>query len=198
VICAVLGVHSKSYPTIMIPKKEYYLESNKIIQKFSFTNKGELSAFNLSVLVINTFKGKIRRKPNDLIFRENLGAFYSIDKDSLASDKITSIDFETKLPKDLSYNLTSREPIKTPIPFRANHPIHALVIIRFKVPYGNYCYETYSFVLKEEKTWQRMSDSDTYDLLKKYFRKVKNEKALKFLSHNEQLFRYQTKDIWKR
>ena len=181
----------KSYPTILITNKEYSLESDEIIQKFGFTNKGEMSAFNLSILIINTYKKNKKIKSKALRFKEKLNAHYII-----ADDKITSLDFETKLPPATKYLITQVDPIIPP--FRVDHPIHALLIIRFKVPYDTYRYETYSYILEEEKKWQRMNDDDTYDLLERYFKIADNEKALKFLSYNEHFFNYQTRDIWKR
>ena len=181
----------KSYPTITITTKEYSLESDKNIQKFGFSNKGEMTAFNFSGLVINTYKDAMRIKSDDLTFKERLEVYYKIDE-----EKIALIEYEIKLPKGITRTLIHTNTIKPP--YRANHPIHALIIIRFKVPYDTYRYETYSFVLEEEKKWKRMNNEDTDDLLDQYFKKVNNKKALKFLSNNEHSFNYQTRDVWMR
>ena len=175
----------KSYPTILITTKEYSPESYKIIQKFGFLNKGEISAFNFSALMINAYKKNDISTSIALNFIESLGGYYEID-----GAKITLLDFETKIPKDTKFTLTTEH--KLIPPFRVIHPIYTLIIFRFKVPYDTYQYETYSFILEKEKKWERMNNEDTNELLDKYFKIVKNEKALKFLSYNEYFLYYRT------
>ena len=124
----------RAYPSFVITDRSYSLESDKIIQKFQISNRGEITAFNVKALIINASK---RNESGALTFNEQWNAFYTIGE-----DKITSIDFETKIPGNIGYTITTE---RNYIPaFQINHPIHTLIFVRFKVPYDeNFRYETH-------------------------------------------------------
>ena len=165
-----------SYPTITITERDYILESDKIIQKFELTNKGEMTAFDFGMIIVNTFK--IQNNSHGLRFEALLGAFYELGK-----DKITSVDYEINFPKQIKRMIVNEKQLKPPR--QVEHPVHALLIIRFRVPYDTYQYEIFSFVLKEEKEWQRMNEENTSDLFERYCWVVQNDQALNFLKYND-------------
>lgn len=144
----------RAYPAFVV-SPQIRLESDKLIQTFKITHRGEITAHKLIVQPINVFS----------IGKSDLFSFRNV---TIYEEK-TSLDFEIPLLPNTFVKLESEGA------FPDNHSIktlkNLLLFIRFWVPYDNtYSYEAFGYTLKNTDSsyvWQIISQHDTKDLIRK-------------------------------
>ena len=154
----------KSYPDFMVETDNVSFEENKLIQGYKVHNKSELTAHSVTILLVNAWE-----EGKQYVFRTVDKAFYESDEHK------TTLDFETKIYRGSYKQLKSRTSI--PIGHDSTASLkHALLYVRFKVPYDNkFRYEIFGYILKEDyqvpskaKTvWQGISQKDLESLIER-------------------------------
>lgn len=154
----------KSYPVFLVVTQRITFESGRLVQRFNIHNKGEITAHNVTFLLVNVYKNKSE------LFVHNTGTYYEVGKTR------RSIDIETKIQKDSFKWLVSETSL--PKEYGFDDLKHALLFIKFKVPYDTVYrrIEVFGFILdrvpeKEKERlyiWQELSPSDCSDLVRRH------------------------------
>lgn len=171
----------RAYPAFLIVTDQQliYLEDKKLRQSFKILNKGELTAHNVTLSIVNFYK-------ND----QGKGLYWHLGKAFYKdTDWKTSLNYETKIFKEGGgIRIFSKED------FPPNHSLdtlkYAVLHIKFKVPYvDGYNFETYGFIKKgaPEKSdpdkkyyiWQELDVDFTKKLVRGQLISVKNYKGEK-------------------
>jgi len=154
----------KSYPDLSIVFRPLSYQSNKIIQVLEINNRGEITAFNLTHLLVHVYEnnsGKsfinLHSYKEDGEIRNGLRFKFNVSRDS--KKIIVKQDF---IPEKWTFDSLKR----------------ALLFIRFEVPYDNkYRYKSIGYRLRKDMNakepgiiyrWFEMDSNDTNILIKAY------------------------------
>jgi hypothetical protein len=159
----------KHYPTFqVIAEKMIIAGSDKIFQKFTITNKGDITAFKVSPLFVNAYAHNLVKGKH---FRIIFGSVYEFEGQ--------------KTPNDVEIDVLKESPMHFdchpdyPPGLTFDNLKNALLFIRFKVPYDTkYSYSSYGFSLQkaiegvalpgQSYRWIRMDARDTNNLIKEF------------------------------
>ena len=154
----------KSYPAFLVEIESFKLNPEICHHRIVIWNKGEITAHNVTSLIVDAYK-----RDGGLDFNTVVSTYYE------SEERITTINFETKILRDTKATLTSESPY--PEGYGPDSLQNCLLFVKFKVPYDmKYRYETFGFILKKsikdkaEKTyiWQPISSTDTRSLVQQY------------------------------
>ena len=155
----------KSYPTFFVEMDEIKVETDSIFHNFKITNKGEISAHKVTLLLIYIYI--IDDTP---VFRTQLGLYYE------GEQKMMAHSFEKKIFSNTSLNINNFG--KVPIDYSIQNLKYALLFIKFKVPYDTiYRYEDYGYILKnipntKEYFFEEISYQDRNNLINSFMNKT--------------------------
>ncbi len=154
----------KSYPDLSIAFRPLSYQSNEINQVLEINNRGEITAFNVTHLLVHVYENNSGRSFINLLsykedreIRNGLRFKFNVSRNSTRI--ITKQDF---IPEKLTFDSLKR----------------ALLFIRFEVPYDNkYKYKSIGYRLKKDMNvqesgiiyrWSEMDSNDTNILIKTY------------------------------
>lgn len=185
----------RAYPSFII-SPEIVLESDKLAQTVNITNRGEIAAHRLTVLVVTGFSQKEQMRyicHTGTVYKGTNSEQTTLDfENDLLPNGQTTIEFK----KDILPNGTII--IGTERTSHVNYSIDTLkcllVILKFRVPYDDkYSYKVAGYVLKDTDPghiWQNISQEDTQVLMSTLFRRVpelNNEKVDRFFADYEHM-----------
>jgi hypothetical protein len=140
----------KSYPGFFVVPEKVSVDSDKLTQKFSVENKGEVVARELSVLVINAYQEQPFHPFLDVLD----APMYEYQGEKSMGN------VEINMPPSARYNISTES--KFPPTNSITTLKTVLIFVRFKVPYDTkYSYETYSFALRDDKSLSLVGMKDT-------------------------------------
>ncbi len=147
----------KSYPVFLVVPSSPVFDSGQFLQEFAIHNRGEIAAHKVTFLLVNIYF----TKGNKMIYLAHEGTYYEFEGTR------RSIDVESKIPAGSNRRLMSSIPLSKLDDFERFS--HALVFVRFKVPYDTvHSLEVVGYTLKEisnkpgskSLAWQELSASD--------------------------------------
>jgi hypothetical protein len=157
----------RAYPSLLVIIEPLSIEDKEdsMVNKFTVTNRGEITAFHVKCLTIYVFKTKLKN-----IFIVNEGNLYG---ESGGDNAKKFLDFDFTLPagtqQKISVNfLLSKLNLMGDLK-------NFLIVLQFNVPYDQKMrYETFAYSLEDKpqdkkvKSWQSMSISDSKKLLNSF------------------------------
>ncbi len=155
----------KSYPSFCIVPEDIKFSVDSALSKFQIYNKGEISAFKVTILVLYVFENKSK-----YYFEIQYQAYYE------SSERITSLELEHTIYKDSSIILYYNVGLNKN--YNYNNLKYAIIFIKFRVPYDQKCqYETFGYILKENfnknsispYSWQEITYLDRKNITKRFF-----------------------------
>lgn len=148
----------ESYPSFSVIKIHGpSVESNNIVDSMEIINKGSISAFHVTILLLHRYHSK-----NGIIFQRLMDSVYLDEK------KRSTLDFERKFLSDSGRKIESRKPLEGV--YSIENLRILLLFIRFKVPYDDsFSYEEKAYIkeVKEKKpsstsyNWEELNREDT-------------------------------------
>lgn len=147
----------ESYPSFFITNVQGpSIESNNIVDSMKIINKGSISAFHVTIMLLHRYQGK-----KDT-FQRLMDSVYVDEKER------STLDFERKFLPDSVHRIESRKPLEKV--YSIDNLRTLLGFIRFKVPYDDkYSYEEKAYIkeVKEKKPdttsygWEELNREDT-------------------------------------
>ncbi|MHB0946047.1 MAG: hypothetical protein ACYC3B_02630 [Sedimentisphaerales bacterium] len=146
----------RAYPSFIV-SPEIKLESDRLVQTFKISQRGEISAHKLTVLPIDLFSDG-----TNVLYEYQTGTIYKE-----GNSENTSLDFEITLLHNAMHTLESKK--EFPKSHTINTLKYLLIILKFWVPYDDkYSYQISGYMLKKsdpDYIWQRISMEDTRTLM---------------------------------
>ena len=154
----------KSYPDLFIVLRPVSYESNRIIQVLEISNSGEITAFNVSHLLVHFYENNSGKLFVNLVnYKENGEIKSGLQiKFNLSRDRRKVLVKENFIPEKWTFDSLKK----------------ALLFIRFEVPYDTkYRYKTIGYQLKRDISakepgityrWFEMGSNNTNFLIKAY------------------------------
>ena len=164
----------KSYPTFIVVVEGPSIDSNRIINSITTHNKGTITAFNVTFLIVHV----IEKDNGELEF---IGLADHIYIDEVGR---SSLDFKQKILPNAFAKITSRKPLTAE--YSIENLKYLLLFVRFKVPYDNkFRYEEWAYIKKVKKTksdltsylWQQLNDEDTKKCINECLRDIEKTKT---------------------
>ena len=158
----ILQFKIRSYPSFFISARNVSFDSGEIKQEYKIHNKGEITAFEVTCLLVNGYK----RPDGNEEYYNLVQAFYKKGEKTR-----TSLHYKSKILPGVVFELHSESPLPKNETFDSLS--YSLIFVRFKVPYDKvYRYESSAYILKKQSIWHPLSSDDTESLIKVYLKRL--------------------------